>query len=155
MIFGDWKKEYEQVVQSEDCMTIIGWDNSFSVGVRKIDQHNQLLLELINNLYIELVKHPQKEQTKLDFHHLLDYIFFHFACEEIWMHQTKDKFVTYNHNQHQVEHKQLCQRLLEIHAAYQYNHIIGRRQIPLLAKSILAHIKLHDSAYAHFIEGKK
>jgi hemerythrin len=132
-------------------MPILKWDDSFSVGVRQIDMHNQYLLALVASLYQGHTKQSKIENTSLAFAELIDFIVYHFACEEIWMDHTKYSFIT----EHKEEHKKLYQNIVDIHIDFEHENTLALRKLPSLTKSVIAHIKKYDAAYAHSVANNK
>ena len=131
-------------------MTAFEWDDSFLVGVRQVDQHNEYLFKLIGSLYKRLIEHSDLQTTKSEFHELSDYIIFHFASEEIWMVRSKYCIIT----GHQEQHNQLRLLLLNIHSLFQNGDVSVVTMLQSLIKSVTAHIKKSDASYGHYVHDK-
>jgi hemerythrin len=128
---------------AEDYMTAFDWDDSFSVGVRQVDQHNQHLFNLLRKLYKALIEDSDPIRTKLEFSELSEYIVFNFACEEIWMTKTKYSIIT----GHQEQHMQLRLMFLDIYKHFQHNYISIATMLPRLMLLVVAHIQKSDATY--------
>jgi putative two-component system response regulator len=63
-------------------MELIKWHDSFSVGVKIIDQHHQKLFSLINDLIVQAETDQQKKIIEKALNALLDYTNYHFKAEE-------------------------------------------------------------------------
>jgi hemerythrin len=131
---------------NEDFMTAFEWDDSFSIGVRKVDQHNQHLFELLGSLHKGLTEHSDIEIIKDGFEDLADYIVYHFACEEIWMMHTNYSSVT----EHMEQHNQLRLMFFDTYNQFKHGNILGAIEICSLIKMVIAHIKKCDTSYGCF-----
>lgn len=128
-------------------MAAFDWDDSFSVGVRQVDQHNQHLFNLLRNINKELIEDTYSLRTKIDFYELSEYIVFHFASEEIWMTKSKYSIITV----HQEQHKQLILVFLDIYKHFQDGDISISTMLPRLMLLVVAHIQKGDATYGHFV----
>lgn len=131
-------------------MDVFEWEDSFTVGVRKIDEHNHHLFSLLNNLYKGLIEQSGIQTTRVEFIELSDYIVFHFACEEIWMVQTDYDLIT----GHKKQHKQLILMIMDIHEHFQNGDTLIGSMLPSLMQLLIAHIQEYDSTYGHFVQDK-
>ena len=126
------------------------WDFRFSVGVRQIDKHNQLLFNLLHQLSKNIRNRADTLDIKLKFEELLEYIVYHFACEKIWMTHTGYGLI----HEHQQEHMRIKQRILEIYQGFQNGNIPILNTFPSLSKLIIAHIQNSDTTYGYFVSDK-
>jgi hemerythrin len=131
-------------------MSAFEWDDSFSVGVLQVDQHNKNLLKLFCDLYRGLIEQSDMRRTKFQFEELSDYIVYHFACEEIWMGRTDYRLIP----EHREGHKQIKQMLVNIYKTYQHGDISVAKRLSTLANSVIAHIKESDTTYGNFAHDK-
>ena len=86
-------------------MTLIEWDDSFSVGVADIDHEHKGLIELINQLYSNVQQGASEEDIEDFFGEIYTHVSAHFALEEKIMRDN-------NYPEYQA-HKQDHERLLE------------------------------------------
>ena len=126
------------------------WDVRFSVGVRQIDQHNQNLFNLLNLLHKDLHNKSDTLEIKCKFEELLDYVIYHFACEEIWMTHTGYSLI---HDQEQ-EHIHIKQIIINIYQEYQKSDLSILKKFPSLFRLIISHIQKLDTTYGHFANDK-
>lgn len=92
-------------------MSII-WREEYSVGDPVLDGQHQRLFDILNGLYGEIASRPN-EQLKLIpevVERFLDYLQYHFHCEELHMQN-----VHYEHcEEHVKTHQQILTRLIEM-----------------------------------------
>lgn len=114
----------------------------------RIDQHNQLLFEQVRSLENALSSCSDIHQLKSKFLDALDYLVFHFACEEIWMDRTPYGAI----NEHKSEHVRLRQALFDIHAYF----LSGETSPPvMMLQSVIAAIDKHldsDDLYSTYVK---
>jgi hemerythrin len=129
-------------------MDVIIWDDSFSVGIHKIDNQHQHLFHLLNEFYNNCVsKSLHEEQTEL-FDELIHYAIYHFAEEEYWMEKSSfDGF-----DMHKKEHEKFSMRVVALCKEY-YG---GNKHILLETSSFLNNwIKNHilevDAKFGKYI----
>ena len=131
-------------------MSVFEWNDSLSVGVQQIDEHNQHLLKLIHGLYKGLIEQSNMQRTKLEFSELSEYIVFHFACEEMWMNNAKYSIIT----GHQEQHKQLRLMFMDIYNHSDHGDISIATMLLSLMQFIITHIQKSDATYGHFVYDK-
>jgi hemerythrin-like metal-binding protein len=131
-------------------MAALEWNDSFSIGVLKVDQHNQHLFELLSSLHKGLTEHSDARIIKHGFEDLSDYIIYHFACEEIWMVRSKFSLVT----EHSEQHNRLRLMFFDTYNQFKHGNISGAIAISSLIKLVIAHIEKCDTSYGCFANGK-
>ena len=62
-------------------MTLLAWDEKFSVGMRSIDAQHQAQIESLNELHLALMKGATREQMAPLLHNLLALVRNHFSLE--------------------------------------------------------------------------
>jgi hemerythrin-like metal-binding protein len=68
-----------------DTFEIFPWQDSYTVGVSKIDEQHQKLIHLLNKLATSLANHSEPVELKNVFYELALYAVYHFQTEEnIW-----------------------------------------------------------------------
>ena len=125
-------------------MSVAEWDGSLSIGIAKIDLHNQQLYSVLGNLYngIDVKSNYETEQRLSE---LLDSYTFHVACEEIWMSRSKSNFTTNHH----TDHTRIKEIIAEIIIRHKDNKASVREMIINLINSFIQHIKKYDVEYAY------
>jgi len=96
-------------------MAIIKWDESFSVGVKEIDEQHQKMISILNEVY-EMVtanNYSDPEIRKI-LKELTDYADFHFGTEEKYF-----KLFDYDRaEEHEQVHEDYRLRVAEMKAQY-------------------------------------
>lgn len=129
---------------------LIKWNKNYSVGIAKLDEQHQQLIEMLNQLYQEIG--PEIESSKV--WPLLDafnrYADTHFRFEERLVREhalPQDLFLA-----HRAEHEGYCLRLAQL----QQNFHQGDRHAPIQLMSFLSnwwlsHILVSDMALGKLI----
>lgn len=97
-------------------MPIINWKQDYSVGVEKLDEQHQRLINLINKLFT-LYTEKKFDQVNVNpiFRELIDYADEHFSTEEHYFH-------LYNYDkkdQHITMHETYRQKVEELKKSYE------------------------------------
>ncbi len=58
------------------------WQNSFSTGIRKIDEEHKILVEMLNDLETSMYSDREDKVLASVLRNLVDYVKFHFKSEE-------------------------------------------------------------------------
>jgi len=128
-------------------MATIKWRKNLSVGIMRIDLHNQHLLRLLHGLHEALRKGCDKADLKFDFAELVDYSVFHFACEEIWMSRTHYRQVM----EHEEDHKRIILRLCKLYKDLQNGCDLTLRELSTLITLLIIHFKEFDASFGRFV----
>lgn len=131
-------------------MTALEWDDSFSVGIRKVDLHNQYLFKLLSGLHNGLIKQSEARVIKSGFTELSDYLVYHFACEEIWMIHSNYSPTA----EHYEEHKQLKLMLADVCNSFMKYNSSVEVKLSSLIKLFATHIKTSDICYGRYENDK-
>lgn len=126
---------------------MVDWDDTLSVGVSKIDAHNRQLILLSQHLHNALATRPLAETVRTQFADLLDYLVFHYACEEIWMIRSGYACAA----EHEEEHKQLNQRVRDIYGSFLTHDTSVLRRFNCWTKLMIVHIKKEDAHFGRFL----
>lgn len=124
-------------------MSVAEWDSSLSIGIPKIDLHNQQLFFVLGNLYRDIDVQSEYE-TAQKLSELLDTYTFHIACEEIWMSRSKSNFTTSHH----ADHTRIKEILCEMMMSNKNNKEPVSVMISSLVNMLTEHIKKFDVEYA-------
>ena len=126
---------------------MVDWDDTLLVGVSKVDAHNRQLILLSQFLHNALATRPLAETARTQFADLLDYLVFHYACEEIWMAHAGYACAA----EHEEEHKQLNQRVRDIYRSFLTRDTSVLRRFTCWTQSMVVHIKNEDALFGRFL----
>ena len=123
-------------------MSLLHWEERYSVGVAAVDHEHMELIELINRLYAEATARESKDAIVNFFGDLFKAISSHFALEERLMRERGyDQFA-----QHKNDHERLLDELRDIMEDFEANAGVDEK---LLARSLDAwfsrHFESHDA----------
>jgi len=123
-------------------MSLLHWEDRYSVGVAAVDHEHKELIELINRLYAEAAAQGSKEAIVDFFGDLFKAISSHFALEERLMRERGYDQLT----QHKNDHERLLDELRDIMEDFEASARIDEK---LLAQSLDAwfsrHFESHDA----------
>ena len=130
--------------------TIVDWQNSYSVGIRLIDEQHMELIRLTNKLFASCMRGTERSRDVfLDtIHETVDYVGYHFGTEEKIMER-----VSYPELQaHKLEHKSFVRKVFK--NVEEFNS--GRLLTPLtfvyfLRDWVLHHIAVCDKKLGEYI----
>jgi hemerythrin-like metal-binding protein len=91
-------------------VTLLQWQDRFSVGIGAVDHEHRQLIELINRLHAEFSRHGAKGGTEAFFGDLLAGISAHFALEERFMRERRYGALA----QHKADHERLLDELRDL-----------------------------------------
>jgi hemerythrin len=123
-------------------MSLLHWEDHYSVGVAAVDHEHKELIELINRLYVEATARGSKDAVVNFFGDLFRAISAHFALEERLMRErVYDQLM-----QHKSDHERLLDELRDIMEDFEANDQFDER---LLAQRLDAwfsrHFETHDA----------
>ena len=126
-------------------MTLLQWDESYSVGIKEFDEHHKELLVHIHNLNNAIRQRQSQKLITGLLNKLEDYANFHFSAEEYYM--TK-----YNYPQFDEQKKQ---HNLFFSKIDEYKHAVATEQLSLIVLGFLnnwylGHISNVDKQYQKF-----
>jgi len=126
-------------------MSLITWNNSFSVGVGEIDKQHQLLIEIINELHGAMTAGKGKEVLSSTLKKLIDYTKTHFSFEEVLFKQ----FAYENTQDHVIEHEQFVKKVAEFNDGFSRgDSALSIEVLNFLISWLTNHIKNEDKRYA-------
>lgn len=123
-------------------MSLIEWDEKFSVGVASVDHEHRELIELVNETYDRL-KRPDAGITVLDFlGEIYTRISAHFALEEKLMRASRYVYL----QEHKADHERLLDEIRDIMDDYEDRHIFDAEQFARRLESwFTGHFRTHDA----------
>lgn len=132
-------------------MSLILWNNGYSVNIRSIDSQHQRLVEMINKLHDAMKKGESNAALSGILSDMAAYTLVHFKTEE-------ELFAKYNYpmqNKHKTEHKAFVEKV----SAFIEEFKSGRKTLSLdvmnfLTQWLTTHISGEDKAYTSFLNSK-
>lgn len=131
-------------------MFVIEWDDSLSIGIYKIDNHNKHVLNLSNALHQKLNMLSDVGIANM-LVELLEFYTFYIACEEIWMSHSKYDLI----KEHEKDHARIKQILSDITTNFKNDKTSPPTSIIYFTQQLIEHIKQHDVEYANFVHDKR
>ena len=127
---------------------LVTWDNSFNLGLGKIDEQHQLLLILVNKIWRAIIGRADKKQVFALIKELELYSIIHFADEEAYMLK-----VNYpNIDEHKKIHKQFIKRVvMEKAIAIKEGHL-SLDILYFLRDWLVSHIKGSDMLFSEYVK---
>ncbi|MGC8765754.1 MAG: bacteriohemerythrin [Brevinematia bacterium] len=132
-------------------MSLIEWNDSFSVNNETIDKQHRGLIELLNGLSTEFDEQREKRLLENTIEKLFDYTKYHFSIEEYLMRQAN--FPDYE--KHKAEHDAFVKKVKDFIS----NFIDGREGltreiVDFLMEWVKNHILKTDKEYIPFLSKK-
>lgn len=125
-------------------MSMIQWDDLYSVEIQEIDEQHKCLIEIMNELYTALANrsNPQLVGDVLD--KLVDYTRIHFAVEETLMRL----FHYSDYDDHKAIHDKIVARVEEFQGKYHLGDThVGMELLMFLRDWLFDHINKVDKQY--------
>jgi hemerythrin len=132
-------------------MSLIKWNDSFSVNVVKIDQEHKKLVEMVNELTDAMKAGHGKDVLGNILDGLISYTASHFQTEENYFQQVK-----YPHAvEHKKEHVAFVQKVTEFKREFDAGRAtVSVNILHFLSKWLQTHIKGTDQKYSSFLNEK-
>jgi hemerythrin-like metal-binding protein len=132
-------------------MSLIKWDDSYSVHIKKIDEQHQILVRLVNELHDAMAKGAARNVLSEVLNSLVSYTVIHFKAEE-------DLFAEYQYaetDKHTAEHNKLTQQVKEFQEKFhQGKSSITYELMNFLSDWLINHILGSDKKYATYLNSK-
>ncbi|WP_243544542.1 bacteriohemerythrin [Pseudodesulfovibrio tunisiensis] len=127
---------------------LMDWDESFSVGVREIDQQHRKLFDLVNALHKAMRTGKGSDILGKVFEELREYTVHHFAHEESLFEEHHYPAMI----GHQKEHTKLVDQVLELEKEFKAGRAaITNEVMEFLRNWLVNHIKGTDRKYGPFL----
>ncbi|GAB4233412.1 MAG: bacteriohemerythrin [Acidobacteriota bacterium] len=132
-------------------MPLINWDDRFSVGIQRLDQHHKAMVAMVNELH-DAMKAGQGQKVVGEIvQRLVNYTRNHFAAEE----QLFDLYAYPDAEKHREEHASLVAKVEQ----WRRDLAAGRKAITLevansLREWLLHHILESDKKYGPYLNSK-
>ena len=132
-------------------MSFVVWESKLNLGIRKIDEDHQSLVDILNKTYNAIILDSQPAELEAIIEKLADYTTYHFTAEERLM--TEHSFSGRNH--HFLEHEAFSRNVLD----FQDKCSRGESEIAMdvlvfLRGWLVNHILKVDREYAAFLINK-
>jgi hemerythrin-like metal-binding protein len=130
-------------------MSLINWEESYSVGVKELDDQHKKMFELINELY-EAIK-ASKDKTFMSeiLGELLDYGKYHLDTEEKYFNETEYP----GKESHKIIHKAYRDKIDEFYENKE-DTLLSYKIIDFLEDWWLDHVTSIDKGYKEYVIGK-
>jgi len=146
--------ESSQIVQ---ILTTIGFDDfikwtpSLSVNISTFDEHHQVLISLINKLFVNMETGEGDSVLKATLEELIEYTDYHFSAEE----KVFADFGYSKMDQHIVQHNALLSKARELQAGLENGQaVLTNEVLDFLQDWVTNHILKTDRQYSEFLKGK-
>ncbi|MDR0629599.1 MAG: bacteriohemerythrin [Treponema sp.] len=130
--------------------SFIAWKNTYSVGIPKIDEQHQELINLTQRLHEACLSGTEAGRVyfKKAMHDLVNYVTFHFSAEEKLM----EKIGFPGLPEHKKEHENFVKKVLEdVKNFEQGKAIVPNSFVRYLRQWILTHIAQTDQEYGIYV----
>lgn len=132
-------------------MSLFEWNETYSVGINKLDEQHRNLVTMINDLYDAM----RIGQGKILIQQILDkmthYTVTHFESEETLF----DKYNYPDTEKHKKEHKEFVNTVLDFKEKYDKGSILlSVKLLNFLRDWLLNHIQGSDKDYGPFLQSK-
>jgi hemerythrin len=126
-------------------MTLLTWDDEYTVHNEELDKHHKVLFELLNKLYMSCF--DENGGSKLDqiYEELVSYTSYHFSAEEQYM-----RNIGYdNADNHIKSHSIFTDRISQLHKKISSNNVVMTKElIVYLGNWLLNHVLVEDRKYS-------
>ena len=128
---------------------LIQWSNTFSVGIKKIDEQHRELFKLTNDMFNHCVGDESAERAyfKEVIQKAVDYVKIHFSTEEKIMIKTKYPGYYDHKKQHEAFIKSILENIKSFEEGKKFTLINFTR---FLKEWILSHIAYIDKLYIEY-----
>lgn len=132
-------------------MTLITWDQKYSVGIEAFDNQHKILIKLINDLYDAMKAGEAKDKLSSVLEELVQYTVTHFASEE----KMFDKYGYPETKEHKEEHKKFVGQVAAFQEDFESEKVTLTMDIMNFLKNwLFSHILGIDKKYTKFLNEK-
>lgn len=133
-------------------MSSITWRNSYSIGIRQLDDQHKKLIEIINSLYQAHQGGMGQALVSEVLDALVEYTEYHFSMEEDLQKQYKYPGLEDNHE----EHREFISKIADLQQeGRRGNLLLSLKTIDYLKDWTINHILGTDKDFGEFVEGKE
>ena len=132
-------------------MPIMSWTETYSTGIKEIDQQHKKLIDLINALHDAMAKGQAKDVLGKILGELITYCASHFAMEE----KLFDQYGYPDAADHKDKHQKMTSKVLALQMQYDQGKAMMTLEVmEFLQQWLDKHILGTDMKYAPFLKGK-
>lgn len=129
----------------------VRWEDSYSVGIKSIDEEHKNLLRLINNLHSAVRYYTGEEFERKALSELMEYTRVHFAREEELM--KKHQFPGYE--EHKRQHDEMAATAQRMVEGYEQDALGAMDEISTFLRDwLISHINGTDQEYSEFLNAR-
>lgn len=129
-------------------MALITWNQNYNVNINEIDRQHQMLVKMINDLYLAMQTAKEKETLSKMLDKLFIYAAMHFAKEEHYF----DTFGFPETEKHKKEHVDFERKLSKFEKDFNSGKVmLTEKVIQYLANWLVHHIQGSDRRYSKFL----
>jgi methyl-accepting chemotaxis protein len=141
----------DQFKYKNESMTLIDWNDSFSVNIEEIDNQHKRLIEFINQVYKGMMMEEGREVLGKALESLVDYTKTHFGYEERLFKQHG-----YPETQsHIAKHEKLVGQVMDFYNKFQSGEAdVDNELLKFLKDWLINHIRGTDKEYVAFLNEK-
>lgn len=126
------------------AQSLVAWSDEFNLGMPEIDAQHSVLIDLINQVWVAVIKKPDREEALRIFGELEKYTITHFTAEEIFMREMDyNKFT-----EHKAAHEQFIARIAQEKTKIFAGHAITLEILQFLKDWLINHILVSDKEYS-------
>ena len=146
-----WLPEGCNLKKGVESMSLIKWNDSFSVNVSKVDEEHKKLVEMVNELTDAMKAGQGKDVLGSILDGLISYTASHFQTEEDYFQQVKYPGAA----EHKKEHVAFVQKVTEFKKEFDAGRAtVSVNILQFLSKWLQTHIKGTDQKYSSFLNEK-
>jgi methyl-accepting chemotaxis protein len=145
------KNLVSQFKYKNESMTLMDWNDSFSVDIEEIDNQHKCLIDLINRVYKGMMMQEGKEVLGKALGDLVDYTKTHFGYEErmFKQHDYPDM------QSHVAKHEKLVGQVMDFYNKFQSGEVeVDNELLKFLKTWLVSHIMGTDKEYSSFFNSK-
>lgn len=145
------KNLVSQFKYKNESMTLMDWNDSFTVNIQEIDNQHKRLIDLINQVYKGMMMQEGKEALGKALESLVDYTKTHFGYEERMFKQHG-----YPDTQaHIAKHEKLVGQVMDFYNKFQSGKAdVDNELLKFLKDWLVSHIMGTDKEYSAFFNSK-
>lgn len=132
-------------------MSFMSWDASYSVGIDKIDEQHQKIIELLNSLHKAIMERDSKTVLADILNELKEYADYHFKVEEGYF----AEFGYIGAESHKKEHEMFASKVMSYIEENKKGELLtSLKVLNFLSYWLINHIGESDKKYSIFLKGK-
>lgn len=125
-------------------MSMVLWDDAYSVDIQEIDEQHKCLIDIMNELYTAIANKSNRDLIGDVLDKLVDYTKVHFAVEETLMRI----FHYEGYDEHKAIHDKIVERVLEFQGKFRAgDDKVGMELLMFLKDWLFDHINKVDKEY--------